>query len=286
VKRDETVRLFRERLAAVMARSGLGQSAFARSVGLDRSTLSQLLAPDSNRLPRADGLLAIAETHRVSIDWLLGRTHDEGLVADIVDQAPLEFEPDARSPADERLARWHDEAAGYKIRYVPTSLPDLLKTERVIDYEYESSPAFRPGSRFAATQEKLTYLRRPETDMEVCASRQSVEAFARAEGQWTGLPVAARREQLARMIDLVEELYPSLRWFLYDARQHYSVPMNIFGPTRATLFVGRMYLVFNTLEHIRVFTGHFDRLIRAAVVEPTGVPDLLRRLHAEAATAR
>lgn len=44
------------------------------------------------------------------------------------------------------------------------------------------------------------------------------------------------------------------------------------------LFVGRMYLVFNTLEHIRVFTSHFDALIRAAVVQPPSLPDLLRAL--------
>ena len=275
--RAETVSLFRDRLLQVIRRSGLSQSAFARTVRMDRSTLSQILSPANDRLPRADSLVAIAATHRVSIDWLLGLTHEQSLDGDIVERQPLEFERDARSPVDERLARWHEEAAGYKIRYVPATLPDLLKTERVIEYEYAESVAFHPDERREATREKLSYLRRPETDMEVCLSRQELEGFVRAEGRWSGLGADERREQIENMIVLLEELYPTLRCFLYDARRHFSVPLTVFGPRRAVLFVGRMYLVFNTIEHIRVFTAHFDALIRAAVVQPTGLPDLLRQ---------
>jgi hypothetical protein len=40
-----------------------------------------------------------------------------------------------------------------------------------------------------------------------------------------------------------------------------------------------MYLVLNSREHIKVITTHFDDLIRAAVVQPTEVPTLLRRLY-------
>lgn len=278
MSRAETVALFRARLLEVIRHSGLSQAAFARGVGMDRSTLSQILSPQNDRLPRADSLAQIASAHGVSIDWLLGLTHEQSLVADVLERQPLEFERDARSPVDERLARWHEEAAGYKIRYVPATLPDLLKTERVIEYEYAESVAFHPDERREATREKLSYLRRPETDMEVCLSRQELEGFVRAEGRWSGLDREARLEQMQHMIGLLEELYPTLRWFLYDARQHFSVPLTIFGPRRAVLFVGRMYLVFNTLEHIRVFTSHFDALIRAAVVQPPSLPDLLRAL--------
>jgi hypothetical protein len=42
-----------------------------------------------------------------------------------------------------------------------------------------------------------------------------------------------------------------------------------------------MYLVFNSTEHIRVLTQHFDSLIRASVVQPPEVTRLLRRLLAE-----
>ena len=38
-RRDETVELFRERLEEVIRNSGLRRSAFARRIGIDRSTL-------------------------------------------------------------------------------------------------------------------------------------------------------------------------------------------------------------------------------------------------------
>jgi hypothetical protein len=69
-------------------------------------------------------------------------------------------------------------------------------------------------------------------------------------------------------VQLLDELYPTLRWFFFDGLERYSVPLTIFGPQRAALYVGDMYLVFNSTEHIRVLTGHFDGLIRAATVQP------------------
>ena len=80
------------------------------------------------------------------------------------------------------------------------------------------------------------------------------------------------------MVDLVEELYPSFRWFFFDGLTRYSAPVTIFGPRRAAVYIGQMYFVFNTTEHIRVLTRHFDNLIRAAVVQPPEVGALLRRL--------
>jgi hypothetical protein len=114
--------------------------------------------------------------------------------------------------------------------------------------------------------------------MEVCSPRQGVESFARGEGIWRDLPAAARRRQLLRMIALVDELYPTFRWFLYDGAKRYSVPLTVFGPKRAAIYVGHLYLVFNSTEHIRMLTANFDDLIRAAVMQPPDVPGFLRSL--------
>jgi hypothetical protein len=76
-------------------------------------------------------------------------------------------------------------------------------------------------------------------------------------------------------------LYPSLRIYLFDALTHYSVPLTVFGPLRAAIYLGQMYFVFNTTEHIRVLTKHFDQLIRGAVVPAEQVPDYLRKLRKE-----
>jgi len=275
-KRD-TIRVFRERLAGLIERGGGKQSDFARKIGVDRSTLSQLLSGPDSRLPRADTIAAIAINNQVSADWLLGLSQEDQADEAIVGP-PLEIAAGAADPANERLQAWHAEAAGYKVRYTPTTLPDLLKTEEVNRYEYEGSQGMSVEFATRSARENLAYSRRPETDMEVCSSVQSLEAFARGEGLWRDLAPDLRRDQLRTIADLCEELYPTLRWFLFDARKRYGAPLTIFGPIRAVLYTGEVYFVFNGTDHIRILTEHFDSLIRSAIVQPPEVPGLARDL--------
>lgn len=264
MERAETVARFRERLDLVISRSGLSRTAFARQVGVDRSTLSQILSGSSDRLPRVETLAMIAVAAEVSIDWLVGLSEEGPLAAAI-----LEVEPGAGSPSDERLANWRSEALGYKIRHIPTTVPDLLRTDAVIDYEYADSARATPEQRRESREAGLSYERRPETDTEVCSPRQTLESFAEGSSLWSGLSRRDRHYQLAHMAELTEELYPTFRWFLYDGLKHYSVPLTVFGRGRAVIYAGGMYLVFNGAEHIRLLTRHFDDLIRAAVLQPT-----------------
>ena len=282
--RRETVEIFRARLVEVIEASGISRSEFARRIGADRSTLSQLLASEGTRLPRAETIAAIAGVAQVSVDWLLGLSAKGQLGTDVLNEA-VAIEPGAASPADERLQRWHLEAAGYKIRYVPTSLPDLLKSEEVIRYEYVQHTTLEPQGRIEYAESRLAYSRRPEIDIEVCSSYQSLGQFARGEGAWQDLDLEARMAQLETMIALLDELYPRFRWFLFDIRQCYSVPLTIFGPQRVAIYIGDMYLVSTSQEHIRVFTGHFDNLIRAAVTQPPEVIGYLKQLLSEVAVS-
>lgn len=277
MNREETVAVFCQRLTEVIENSGLSRSAFAEAVGLDRSTLSQLLSNNNERLPRSETIVAIALMAQVSVDWLLGLSQENQLSAELV-QSDLEIAPGTGLPMDERLQRWYAEAAGYKIRYVPTTLPDWLKTEAVNRYESQQHDLRKPDLRIEQSEAGLAYSRRPETDIEVCCSLQSVESFCHGTGIWRDLPSAVRRTQLESMIALLEELYPTFRWFLYDGLQRYSVPYTVFGPQRAAVYIGGMYFVFSATEHIRTLTAHFDDLIRAASVQPTEVPDRLRGL--------
>ena len=271
----ETSAIFRARLEETIAASGLARGVFAARAAVDRSTLSQLLSPESVRLPRADTVAALAAVARVSVDWLLGLAEERSPGADVVDES-VAIEYGAGSPRDARLARWHVEAAGYKIRYVPVTLPDLLKSEGVIRYEYRSqtTPA---REQIDQTEERLAYSRLPETDMEACSSLQSVEGFARGEGAWAGLPAAARREQLALMAERLDDLYPTFRWFLYDGRRRFSAPYTVFGPQRAAVYLGDLYLAFSSTEHVRALAHHFDALIREAVLQP---PEVIARVRA------
>lgn len=273
-KRDLS-ELFRERLKTLVQRSAINHSAFAARIGIDRSALSQLLSGASTRLPRAETLVTLAAEHKVSLDWLLGLSQDEGLTGEI--RASLEIEEGSGGYDRTLLAKWHAEAAGTKIRYVPAGIPDLLRTDDLIAYEAGISNK-NLESQVDETQYRIDYTRRPETDMEVCMPRHTLEIFARGLGVWSGFPVEARREQLEHMARLLDDLYPTFRLFLYDGRQRYSVPYTIFGPYRAAIYVGDLYLVLNATQPIQTLTRHFDNLIRAAEVNAHESAAFARRL--------
>lgn len=268
---------FRERLDVVVLRSGLSRGEFAQQNELDRSTLSQLLSPANRRLPRAETLAEIAATQQVSVDWLLGLSHAGPMQAEML-QEQTSFAEDALSHNDERLIAWFEEARGYKIRYVPSTIPDLLKTEDVIRYELQHYVASRPEQKIETAAARLAWTRSPDTDLETCTSLQAVESFARGEGIWRALPAADRVAQMERMIQLTDELYPTLRWFLFDGLQRYAAPVTIFGPQRAALYLGQMYLVLTSTEHVRTLTRHFDDLVRGAVVHPHEISHYLAEL--------
>ncbi len=136
--RSTTVGLFRRRLDTIMTRSGLTPAAFARRAGIDRSTLSQLVSDENPRLPRAETLIAIARSAHVSVDWLLGLSQREEVGAEII-EALLQIETHDRMPADDHFVKWLTEAEGYRIRTVPVALPDFMKTEAVLRFEYRSA---------------------------------------------------------------------------------------------------------------------------------------------------
>lgn len=254
---------FRDRLEILIRRSGLSRSAFASGLGIDRSAISQLLNRDTARLPRAETLLNIATAHNVSLDWLLGISQDEGLRGEL--RPSLEIEEGPGDFDHSLLAKWHGEAAGTKIRYVPSGIPDLLRTEAVIGYETSAQQQNR-ASKIDEAQFRIDYNRRPETDMEVCMPVQTLEALAGGHGIWSGLNIDQRREQLGHMANLLEELYPTFRLYLFDGNRQYSVPYTIFGQKRVCIYVGAMYLVLNADDTIKTLTRHFDGLIRGAVV--------------------
>ena len=261
-KRDISA-VFRERLRQLLRQSGANQSSFAEQAGIDRSALSQLLSAATTRLPRAETLLNLAAAHSVSLDWLMGLSQEEGETGEL--RATVEMEEGTGEGEGALLARWHAEAAGTKIRYVPAGIPDLLRTDALIAYESEISNR-DASAQIDETISRIDYSRRPETDMEVCMPRHALEIFARGNGVWSGFPDRARREQLEHMARLLDDLYPTFRLYLYDGRSRYSIPYTIFGKQRAAIYLGGLYLVLNATEPIRTLTRHFDDLIRAAEV--------------------
>ena len=282
MKLQERVVIFQQRLSSLIAESGCNRANFAKSVGIDRSTLSQLLSPDNVRLPRADTIASIAEHYQISIDWLLGLSQEGPLGTNIV-PSPLELGEftDASESIYDTFLQWHREASGYKVRYVPTTLPDLLKTEEIAAYEFVRYGSEKVDQSVRDNQLLLLQQRHPGSELEVCQSIQVVRSFARGEGVWSGLPVKSRIDQLQRMVELCDELYPGFRWFLYDAKQTYSAPFTVYGPLRAVLFIGQLYVVINSVEQIRKLSNRFDQLIRAAIVQPHEIQRELENLITE-----
>ena len=266
---------FRSRLEILIARSGMSRAAFASGLGIDRSALSQLLSRGAVRLPRAETLLNVATIHNVSLDWLLGVTQDEGLRGGL--RPSLEIEEGPGDFDRSLLAKWHAEAAGTKIRYVPSGIPDLLRTEAVIGYETFAQRQSR-ASKIDEAQFRIDYNRRPETDMEVCMPAQTLNALAAGHGVWSELSAQRRTEQLGHMAGLLEELYPSFRLYLFDGRRRFSIPYTIFGQKRVCIYVGGMYLVLNADETVKTLTRHFDGLIRGAMVNAHEVAGHIRGL--------
>ena len=268
---------FQERLAELVDQADMSQTAFAQEAGIDRSTLSQLMSAGNRRLPRVETLLALARSAGVSVDWLLGLSVDGPVRADIVKEEFAVSHHDL-TPLDEALIGWYRDSVGMKIRYVPATLPDLLKTEAVIHHEVARYASIRPEQRIETAEAPRVVARAAGSDVDCCNSVQALEGFARGHEIWGTLDVDARIEQLDMMIGLCEELYPKFRWFLYDGRQRYAGPITVFGTDRAVIYLGQMYMVLNSRDHVLDFIEQFDDLIRAAVVQPPDVPDVLRRL--------
>ncbi len=275
-KRDRAA-VFRDRLTVAMDRAGLSRSALSREAGVDRSTIAQLLAEDSARLPNAGLAADAAAALGVSTDWLLGLTDRPERPGDIV-AAAMAVSPAERSSADAQLLDWHREAAGYKLRHVPATLPDMLKTDAMVAWEYRSIGDAHSERAIAALHDQVEWLRSGVSDMEIAAPLHEFVALAEGTAYYAGLGVAERHEQLRHLADICDEMYPRLRLFLYDAHRVFSAPVTVFGPRLAVIYVGQFYLAFRESERVRSMTAHFDWLVREASVDARDAAGYLRGL--------
>lgn len=268
--------LFRARLAEVMAGKRISQAELARQCGVDRSTISALLHPGT-RLPNAQLAADCARALGISADWLLGLSGRPEPVADLL-AASLTLTEAPRALIDERIFNWHQEAAGYKIRHVPATLPDMLKTRAVVEWEYAPQLGRTAEQAIGAFEDRLRWMRGAGSDYEIALPLHELTAFATASGYYEGLATDIRHQQLQHLMTLCDQLYPSLRVCLFDARRLYSVPLTVFGPLMAVIYLGHHYLAFRDTARIEVITTHFDLLVREAAVGARDMVSHLRTL--------
>ncbi|SFS02362.1 helix-turn-helix domain-containing protein [Yoonia litorea] len=263
-KRDRAT-VFRDRLRQAMEEMQVNQSALARATGVDRSTLSQLLKDQGARLPNGQLVAECASVLGVSTDWLLGLSdRPESATALLATAVAMTEAP--RSMVDDQIFAWHQEAAGYKIRHVPAGLPDMLKTEAMLRWEYAPSLGRTIDQAIGAAQDRLNWMRSARSDYEIALPMSEVESFANGSGFYAGIAPALRRRELAHLRDLHAQLYPTLRLHLYDPRKLFSAPITVFGPLLAAIYIGRNYLVFRDTERVTALTVHFDQLVRDASI--------------------
>lgn len=274
-KRDRA-NLFRIRLAQAMAAKAMSQAALARATRADRSTVSALLGAGT-RLPNAQLAADCAMALNVSCDWLLGLTDHPEPVAELL-AASVQLTEAPRALFDAEMIQWHHEAAGYKIRHVPATLPDMLKTPEVVAWEYADHLGRSAGQALDAFQAQLDWMRSAHSDYEIAMPLHEIAAFATGTGYWSGLPLASRRAQMDRLIHLTDALYPALRIYLFDAHKVFSSPVTIFGPHLAALYLGRHYIAFRDPDRVQSIVHHFDWLVRAAPFGVRGVVDHLTAL--------
>ncbi len=261
----ERAEIFRTRLQTGMAQAGITQSALARQAHVDRSTLSQLIKDDGARLPNGQLVAACAAVLGVSADWLLGLSDRPEQAEDLVAQS-ISMTQAPRALVDEKIFAWHQEAEGSKIRHVPASLPDMLKTDDILRWEYAPSLGKTTEQAMGASNDRLEWMRSARSDYEIAIPLSEIESFARGDGAYRDLSPALRRPQLEKIRDLHDQLYPALRLHFFDKRKLYSAPVTVFGRLLAVIYIGQNYLVFRDTERVAAITAHFDELVRAASI--------------------
>jgi len=272
---------FRARLQRALTERAATQSDLARAIGVDRSTISQLLSDQGARLPNAYVVAGCASALGVSADWLLGLSERPERTADLL-AASLALPEAPRALIDDQIFAWHQEAAGYKIRHVPATLPDMLKSRELTRWEYAPHLGRTIDQAIGASEDHLSWMRTSRSDYEIALPLHELQAFARAEGYYRDLARDIRLNQIDHFAALYDQLYPSLRIYAFDARCLFSAPLTVFGPLLAAIYLGRNYIVFRDSARIDAVAAHFDGLVREALIGARDFPALLSDLRSEA----
>jgi transcriptional regulator with XRE-family HTH domain len=269
VDKRDIAAAFRSRLQTLLGEERGGVAAFLRDTGIDRSALSQFLDPEVDRMPRAETLRRIAEARGVTADWLLSLSNAPEGRQEVTPSVQIESAeiPGGGSPIDQ----WRREAAGMKVRYVPSNLPDMLGLA-------EDAPAPAGDPRAGKPENVLGGFRLGEMDVEIAMPVQTLHDLSQGAGLWRGTEAGPRRRQLAHMAATCAEVFPTLRLHLYDGRSAFAAPFTVFGRIRAALYLGEAYLVVTSTEQVAALSRLFDNLVRRAIVGPERVQDMLYEL--------
>lgn len=275
--RRDRVDLFRSRLEGATTAAGVSKSQLARATGVDRSTIGQLFKKDLTRLPNAQLAADIAAALGVSLDWLMGLSNRPERPAAILASA-ISFARAERASSGDQILDWHRESAGSKIRHVPATLPEMLKTEEIIEWEYTTLSPEAVERVKCEARAGLDWVMSGEADYEIAIPMHELTSLAQGSGYYEGLNAAQRRRQLQLIAQQAVDLYPRLRLFLYDAHALYSAPVTVFSNDLAILYVGQCYIVLRERQRVMALREHFDWLVKRCAIDAREIEVVLDRL--------
>lgn len=160
----------------------------------------------------------------------------------------------------------------------PATLPDIVKTKPMSDWEYATVREGWLPEAHQAMQDQLEWLSSGVSDYEIALPLHEVEACAAGTAYYEGADRDMRHAQLNFIADQCDAMFPRLRIFLFDAHRVFSSPVTVFGPKLAVVYVGQCYLAFREAERVKALSAHFDWLVREAVVDARHMAAHLRGL--------
>jgi len=167
------------------------------------------------------------------------------------------------------------------VRHVPAGLPDMFKLPDLLKWEYEPSLGRSTDQAIGASEDRLRWMREARSDYEIALPMHELANFAAGTGYYDGVCGDLRAAQLDHIGKLHDDLYPTLRLHLFDARRLYSAPVTIFGPLLAVIYLGQNYLAFRDTERVQMITRHFDGLVREARITPRDLTTHIATLKTE-----
>jgi transcriptional regulator with XRE-family HTH domain len=202
-----------------MAEARTSRAALARGVGIDRSTVTQMLAADDVRMPGGHVVANMATALGVSCDWLLGLSDRPERISALIDTS-LSISDAGRASgrrrSDLRLARGRR-----GLQDTPCARDPARRAEdRCVDgMGIPARQGEDPGQAIAAAHARLEWLRGSTSDYEIAVSLHEFESFVAGTGYYGGWIAIFGASSCAGSLEVYDALFPSLRLFLYDARR-------------------------------------------------------------------
>ena len=106
----------------------------------------------------------------------------------------------SRTAEDEQIFKWHKEAAGYKIRHVPATLPDMLKCKEMLEWEYGTHSNRSAQQAIGATKDQLTWLYDTPSDYEIALPEHELTNFLHQQGYYADMPKGVKDRQVAHLL--------------------------------------------------------------------------------------